>query len=413
MDLNSFLKFGFFLDAKNPYLDKKFQFDIDKERYKDAEFADLLEIGTAKLLKSFEKQFLLNKSHLVPLSGGLDSRTILACLLEFTQAHNIQTYTFGSPQTYDFKIGNLIAEKTGTKHSRISLNHYTYSHNGMLTASKRNEYRTHLFHHPPLELFEKYFDGCITWNGFMGGSIVGSGLDENPSKNKEEAFSKFFRINNYVKSVDLTSVDVNNFIKYLDLSEFNDRQLTLDEKINFFNRQKKYNFYHVKLLGRKNLYPFLEKEWTDFMLSVDNQYRKDKILYKQILFNTFPLFKYKTKNNGGLPLYPGTPSIVMRKIKFRFRLLANKYFPNSRYGISPWTNFINFNTRIRHDESFSRIIYECVNDLDERGILKNINGIKIYKDHMKSNNNYADALLVLASLEYHLKAGLDPNQLIK
>jgi outer membrane protein OmpA-like peptidoglycan-associated protein len=98
MNLHSFLNFGFFFDNKNPYLARKFQFDIDKERYKHAaELTDLVEIGTAKLIKSFEIQFPLNKSHLLPLSGGLDSRNILSCLLEFIEAHNINNLTFGSP----------------------------------------------------------------------------------------------------------------------------------------------------------------------------------------------------------------------------------------------------------------------------------------------------------------------------
>jgi hypothetical protein len=413
MNLNSFLKFGFFLDKHNPSLENKFQFNIDKDKYKDAEFSELVKIGTSKLLQSFENIFPKNKSHVIPLSGGFDSRAILACLLEFTEAREIYTFTFGTPHTYDYDIGNLIAKKAGTNHLKIPLDSYTYTHGGMVEASLLNEHSTHLFHHPPVQLIEKYFKGYTTWSGFMGGSIVGSGLENRLSKNKKEAISKFFELNTYVGSVDLTGVKPGKFVNYLDWPELNGCQLTLDEQINFFNRQKKYTYYHVKLLGQQKLYPFLEKEWADFMLSVDNRFRKDKILYKRILDKAFPLFEYKNKTAGGLPLYPSEAEVFLRKVKFRLRQYANNYFPRSRYGISPWENFMNFNLQIRHDKKFSELIYECIKDLEKRNILDNISPREIYEDHMKGEGNHADALLVLASLEYHFKSGLDPNQLSK
>jgi hypothetical protein len=121
----------------------------------------------------------------------------------------------------------------------------------------------------------------------------------------------------------------------------------------------------------------------------------------------FHCLNIKPKIIGDLSFYSSPVEIVLREIKFRLWQLAYKNFPNSRYGISTWANFMNTNTRTHHDKSFSRLIYECVNDLDERGVLENIKRLKIYESHMKSNKNHADALLFLASLEYHLKTGLE------
>jgi len=81
-------------------------------------------------MNEISKLFISGKKHVVPISGGLDSRAILASLLKFTEAANIYTYTFGTPSTFDYEIGNLIAKETGTMHTSFPLNDYIFSNNG-------------------------------------------------------------------------------------------------------------------------------------------------------------------------------------------------------------------------------------------------------------------------------------------
>ena len=83
INLNSFLKFGYFLNYSN----QNINFDYSNIKKNDFEFQDTLEIiKTAKIawFDSFSDLFEQNKMHLVPISGGLDSRLILSTITKFT-----------------------------------------------------------------------------------------------------------------------------------------------------------------------------------------------------------------------------------------------------------------------------------------------------------------------------------------
>ena len=73
--------------------------------------------------------------------------------------------------------------------------------------------------------------------------------------------------------------------------------------------------------------------------------------------------------------------------------------------VNPGVNYIDFNMGIRERNDLKSVIYENINDLKSRKIVEWINIEKIWKDHINNKNNHGEALLTLASLEIHLKAG--------
>lgn len=96
VNLNSFLKLGYFIKYRN----EEFLLDfshIDRSKYRDYSEDELVKIGTAKFMDAIANEFRTDQQHVIPLSGGLDSRAILAALLKFTPASHIKTYTFGTP----------------------------------------------------------------------------------------------------------------------------------------------------------------------------------------------------------------------------------------------------------------------------------------------------------------------------
>ena len=133
-------------------------------------------------------------------------------------------------------------------------------------------------------------------------------------------------------------------------------------------------------------------------------------MYHHILYSAFPIFKLKTKNLGGLPLFPSRFEVIVRKIRFRLRQYANIHLPYSRYGISPWNNFMDFSYQIRRNKQFNNLILECLENLKKRNPIESFNIDKIYIDPTEGKEN-AKALLLLTSLEYHLLSGLDQNKL--
>ena len=132
------------------------------------------------------------------------------------------------------------------------------------------------------------------------------------------------------------------------------------------------------------------------MMSINNKYRFNTNLYKQILLKAYPkLFKFKTKSNLGLPLDASKYKIFLYKITNRIKpFLKNQNI-----------NYQDFNDSIRVKEDFKNLIYSNIMDLNSRKLIDWIDIEKIWKNHQNNIGNHADALMVLASLEIHLKAG--------
>ncbi len=399
--INSFLKFGYDLKFENK--DYIFNFSkIDKNKYSNIDERTLVDEGKKALYTSFENIFESGKKNVVPLSGGLDSRAILAVLLEFTEAKNIYTYTFGTPTTLDYEIGNFIAKVFNTKHISYDLSKYEYTQKELIRISNKIDGQTVLFHHPPLHEIEKEFiDGTI-WSGFMGDPIAGGHLSNCNTNDIFKIKDQFIQNNTYAKSIKLDCLDNSKYYEFIEDFGIDEKLLTLQEQFDFNNRQLKFVAPHVLVKGFEYKIPFLEDEWTSFILSVDNRFRYNQYLHKKILGYTFPkIFNYPTKTNYGAKLNANLLEKNMYRIKNYARRQLSHLFTNLH---NPMTNYIDFNKGIRTRKDLNRIIYSNIADLASRNIVHNIDVMDLWNAHISKKENYGDALLLLTSLEINLKA---------
>ena len=396
-NLNSFLKLGYFLNYKNEVININLS-NINKEKFQYTGEQELIELGSKLWKESISKNFDANQKHLVPISGGLDSRAILAGLLEHTEAKNIYTYTFGTPNTLDYEVGSYVAKKLGTNHTSFDLTQYIYNQEELEDISKRVDFQTILFHHAPVWGVDKKFANCQNWCGFMGDPLAGSKLTNEPSTSLELAKKQFIKKNTYVRSMDLTNgIDFEGLVECDLIDEFS---LTLDEQLDFQNRQTKYIAPHVLMRGYEYKTPFLNQSWIDFMLSIPNSFRRDESLYRKILLNSFPKeFSYKTKTNFGLPLGASKNAIFAKRV-------VDKLLRMTKLSSGKGINYLDFNEKIRTKKDLKDVIRTNVMDLKQRNIIEWIDIEEILNNHMLNRGNYADALIVLASLEIHLKNGL-------
>lgn len=393
-NINSFLQLGYFLDYKNPNLSFDFS-GVDKEKYAGATEQELIEEGSRLWLEAISASFRSNEKHLVPISGGLDSRAVLAGLLKHTDAKNIHTYTFGTPKTLDYEVGSYVAKKTSTKHTNFDLTQYQYTQEELEDISTRIDRQTILFHHPPVWQLDKEYKELELWSGFMGDPIAGSKLDT--SLNKAEEINKYLKSNLYTKS--LSFGELNELAEIVEPAILDCNVLTPLEEIDFINRQLKFIAPHVLIDGFDYKLPFLNKDFFGFMLSIPNKYREGQYLYKEILLHTFPKeFSWKTKTNLGLPLRASPACHFFKKVE-------NKIAHTMRLK-SKSINYLDFNYHIRNKPDLRAIISANVMDLKKRDIVNWIDPEKILNIHLSGKANYADALIVLASLEIHLKTGL-------
>jgi hypothetical protein len=393
LNLNSFLIFGYFLD----YNDNNYLIDITtggENRFKNIPRDGLVDLGIDLWKSIIQELFTSNEEHVVPISGGLDSRAILAGLSEFTDASNIHTFTFGTPGTYDYDIGNQVASSFGTRHTSFDLTKHHYNMIDLLKISVRTNHQSIPFHQPPISVLDELFSDHNVWSGYMGDPIAGSHLLKPPSINVVEAKQRFIDNNRFVVSTNLLSIDENEMFP---LIQYKDKvsTLSMDEILDFYNRQIKYIAPHVLIKGFKYKLPFIHNNWVNYFLGVDDIDRTNISLYKDILIKGYPKpFQLPTKSNHALPL--NSP---------RFRMLLHKYYIrySSKHKRSN-VNYIDYEWAIREKNDLKEIVYSNVMDLKARNIVEWIDIKTLWSNHINYIANHADALLVLASLEIHLKA---------
>ena len=397
VNLNSFLKFGYFLDYKNPNITFDFS-GIDKEKYKNVTEDELVDIGIKLWKEAIQKQFKPNEKHVVPLSGGLDSRAILAGLLEFTEAKNIYTYTFGSPGTLDYDIGNSIAKKVGTNHTKFPLTEHKYTIEEEIDISKRINHQTILFHHAPIWKLDEMFTGHKIWSGFLGDTVGGSHTPKVYTNDVDSAKIFFIKNNTYTNSINLSNCSDLEFHKYLQYDSNCLNKICIEDNINLLNGEINSVAPYLLIKDFRYAVPHLEYKYLNFMFSIPECLRLNQNLYNKILFNAFPkLFKLKLKSRNYSRI-----QILNRKAINKIKQSFNLVYP---YFINPNINYLDFNYAIRNKRDLRKIIYESIMDLKHRKIVDWIDIDEIWKRHINKRANHADALLVLASLEIHLKAG--------
>lgn len=397
-NLNSFLDFGYFLDYKNPSYKIDFG-NTNKEQYIDSTEDELIDDGIRLWEKTIDDQFNLNKRHVVPLSGGIDSRAILATLLKYTDANNIDTFTYGTPGTLDYEIGCEIAQKVGTNHHKFPLTEHTYKLDDLINTSKRVDHQTMLFMHGPVDIIDKEFKNTNIWSGAIIDVFFGRHHHKKTATNWNDAILNSFAENQYVKSIKLANCDYGDYIKLVEYDSELEKSFELEHIIDLMNRQVKYIAPHVLMNGLDYKVLF-NSELSSFANSIPDKYRDNQRLYKKMFIKAYPeLFSIRTKSNFGLCLDATRQAIFLKRAQ-------NKIFRTFGFSKNSDVNYLDFNEKIRNKKDLRGVVSSSVIDLKNRNIIDWINIESILNDHLSGKGNFSDALIVLASLEIHLKSGL-------
>ena len=399
--IQSFLKLGYFMDRQT----KRYPLDlsgIDKERYRGSSMDDLIPIGLEKLRATITRSFQTGQEHLVPISGGLDSRLILGALLEHTEARNIQTYTFGIPGTYDYDLGCLVAKTMGTRHATFSLDQITYHEDQLLDLARRTDCQVLLFHSPPAQEIERRYGGATLWSGYVGDAVAGSHLHDPPSKTLDAAKRTHIKNRSFVRSTRLYTCKDEDFLPFVGGGHQDPAQLTFDEQVLFDEAVAKFTEPLVLYRGPNFETPLINGPWMDFMFSAPNELRLGEALMIRIAQRGFPeLFGLPSKNSLGFRLGVRPELLTLTRYANKARKLIHQFIPRVTY---PHVLYNDFNEGIRRSPDLRAIVLENIGRLRARGIVDFVDFDGLLWRHMRRIKNHGDALIILASLELVLRA---------
>jgi asparagine synthetase B (glutamine-hydrolysing) len=263
----------------------------------------------------------------VALSGGLDSRAILAAVKERKPV----TYTFGLENSDDVKIARRVAALAGVKHVHYDMKvsdwlpkrfSGVWKTDGMLNMY--HMHYSHLMHEIP-----KIMD--VNLSGFLGDAVIGGSY----LGKKGKSFLNT-RIN--------AKIAQHYYGKFYEMSDPSDSFFDLDkvDPYLFYNRGRRMIGMGAEEAAKTipQRLPFMDIQLMDLSYSFPDEYRTESKVYNQALLLQYPeFFDHIPDASTGLPIEV-TPSLKSQLYaKINWAVYAVKYklgIPTSYTDVFNW-----------------------------------------------------------------------------
>lgn len=267
-----FLHFGYFPQPPNSSLSAPiFPFSDSK-----AKPLHILSQSIQKSIQSKAEVALL-------LSGGLDSRIILVELLKHLPPKSIHTITFGSPGTWDYSIGNLLAKKAGTQHTSIDLSVHP-SVEQIMERDRVNGRSTHPLFSIPWEQF--HGNNLPVFTGYLGDWLTELPKEESLPQ-PQELWKNFQGIRNWNLPPIALNGDCISFRKF---------------EWEWVYQRGLFPSFHPQ--NQTTIHPFLDDAVIQSFLSVPSSQQLEQKGYQAALLEWSPeWFKLPVKRAYGLGLH--------------------------------------------------------------------------------------------------------------
>jgi asparagine synthetase B (glutamine-hydrolysing) len=241
----------------------------------------------------------------IPLSGGLDSRTMAG--LAASNGIEIHSCTTGHPGFRDFRYGRKLGEKISTNHTILPIgNNFLKKYGASGVERTEGAVVINVFY--LAQLYEWTGSADVLVSGFLGDTLTGLSLTRRTG-NAEEA----------IKSTFLQSFDFEELTSILapalrPLSELNSLYLNeslskamaesmCDKRliVNLRERQRRHTCYFLPALGSKwnVVAPFSDNNVIDFILTVPTRFRDKQIMYKKMICEKLPAMASVPESHTG------------------------------------------------------------------------------------------------------------------
>lgn len=346
---------------------------------------------------------------LLPFSAGLDSRAVLAglCANDVT----VHTVTYGLPGAFDYELAPRIAKCAGASNARMNLEGVEITREKLLDTATQAEHPSFVldmfFNH---RIAKRYGGDYSYINGFAGDAVGDTHLKTAKGFSWSEAKTAFAHWKQASRTVTLTDQDMDP-VNALPAAPFVDPELLPSIQ------QLEYAFYEQRLTrpivcppGVEVLTPFLDSEWSTFLLGLPDELRESRAFLVEIYQRAYPeLFSLPTSASYGLALGASDVAIQRhrKRLRRRRRLRARlqRVFP--AISVPPadrrW-QYLDFRGLLREEGVLADLFIDSMARLDERGVVPWIDAQGLLEAHRACQADHFKALNVLFNLELLLEA---------
>lgn len=378
----------------------------------------------------------LHKSIIIPLSGGLDSRAILAAALGNASKENITTFTYGEKGSFDFDIGQVVAKKAGVRNIPLISEKFDFDDmykkslndvEGMIDATPYFAIRGY-------EMMKNY--GNVVFSGTMIDVLLGRHILSNifsqdllkkeiVSVKDQMAINMLIfnrqKLNNETEIVQLFS---DEFLQDIDImSSFNSTHPQFKDIKNkkvpdyfavwdYIHRWNKYVYYAV--FRNRDVFQYLtmiDSDLVDFALKLSPEFRLDENLYIDMILQKYPeFFEIPTKTNFGLKLNTNQLFIFINKasiwLKGAFNKLAIVYFKHNIF-LNKSKNYIDYNELLRTNKEYRDYFRKMISRVEVRDYFSESYIESIWEAHICGKGDYIRILGLLVTFELFIEEFLD------
>lgn len=358
-----------------------------------------------------------NKYCIIPISGGWDSRLLLAEAVERLNVSQIKTYSFGTSGQLDFEIGRNVAESLGIEHFPVDLNRIKMEWR-QLEETAREAPWTKIFDAFVNRFYVKKIagQGDILLTGFMGDPLFGSHQVE--LNDTEEIVRLFVKKQNITGNLSLLEKDYNPtksipelpedvIFNTYDILDFGIRQANMIAPIvTPMPELKRWDsnvgcFKNSKTDIRA---PFANPDWVQYWAKAPKVLRKNRQFFFNMFETKFPeLFRLPAKDYFGA-VAKESLEYKWKRNQFRLQNRLHKHLPKIFDPSNVLQNYLNFNAAFRKRSDYKEILEESIIYLKEKSVSDWINFEEMWKQHMTYQADHADAFRVLIGLALNLKA---------
>lgn len=356
--------------------------------------------------------------HVVPLSGGWDSRLILAALRDRTD--RVIAVTLGCPGQLDYEIGARVAEAAGVEHVPVALDHFQIEWDA-LKATAHHATWTYMPDALYLSIASRAAadlagPGARTWSGFLGDPLTGGhycvGFDDEDTSRAHEEFARTQhrsardlgvsqpRPGFYARPRDRW----NAFGGEREWLDFSVRQrcciapIVLGKEWRGWSAEQGLAWGEVPIIA-----PFADLQWAAYWLHAPRSLHEGQQLYRKMAQARYPaLFDLPSKHSWGLPSGHTTRQ-RLRRMRHALRNRAHSYLPRLPIRSRIADNYLDFQHAFRKREDYVHVIEKAIGVLKQREAVPWLDLDRIWREHYRGQRDHASSLQVLLGLAVNLE----------